>query len=32
MYDKPPNTTVAVGLATKPYPLFRLPGMKKKSI
>ncbi|CAG8537277.1 9605_t:CDS:2 [Funneliformis caledonium] len=25
MYDKPQNTTVTVGLATKPYPLFRLP-------
>ncbi|GES77688.1 endosomal SPRY domain protein, putative [Rhizophagus clarus] len=32
MYDKPPNTTVAVGLATKPYPLFRLPGWNRQSV
>ena len=31
MYDKPPTTTVAVGLATKPYPLFRLPGKEKEA-
>ncbi|KAK8847517.1 hypothetical protein IAR55_005375 [Kwoniella newhampshirensis] len=32
MYDKPPNTEVAIGLATKPYPSFRLPGWNKHSI
>jgi len=26
MFELPESTTVAVGLATKPYPLFRLPG------
>ncbi|CAI2183053.1 15790_t:CDS:10 [Funneliformis geosporum] len=32
MYDKPQNTTVTVGLATKPYPLFRLPGWNRQSV
>ncbi|CAG8541251.1 23480_t:CDS:2 [Dentiscutata erythropus] len=32
MYDKPSTTTVAVGLATKPYPLFRLPGWNRQSV
>ena len=32
MYEKPPNTEVAVGLATKPYPSFRLPGWNKHSV
>jgi hypothetical protein len=27
IYDKPENTTISIGLTTKPYPLFRLPGM-----
>jgi hypothetical protein len=27
IYDKPENTTLSIGMATKPYPLFRLPGM-----
>lgn len=27
MYDKPETTEVAIGLVTKPYPSFRLPGM-----
>lgn len=27
IYDKPEATLVAIGMATKPYPLFRLPGM-----
>lgn len=27
VYDKPENTLIAIGMATKPYPLFRLPGM-----
>lgn len=26
IYDKPASTTVSIGLTTKPYPLFRLPG------
>lgn len=32
MYDKPPNTEVAIGLATKPYPSFRLPGWNRFSV
>ncbi|CAG8528204.1 3948_t:CDS:2 [Paraglomus brasilianum] len=32
MYEKSPSTTVAVGLATKPYPTFRLPGWNRQSI
>lgn len=27
IYEKPEATTLAIGMATKPYPLFRLPGM-----
>lgn len=26
IYDKPESTTIGVGLTTKPYPLFRMPG------
>lgn len=26
IYDKPEATLLAIGMATKPYPLFRLPG------
>lgn len=26
IYDKPDNTLLSIGMATKPYPLFRLPG------
>lgn len=26
IYDKPENTLISIGMATKPYPLFRLPG------
>lgn len=26
IYDKPENTLLSIGMATKPYPLFRLPG------
>jgi hypothetical protein len=26
VYDKPDNTLLSIGMATKPYPLFRLPG------
>lgn len=31
-YEKPDSTFVAVGMATKPYPLFRLPGWHKHSV
>ena len=27
IYDKPDSTTISIGVTTKPYPLFRLPGM-----
>ncbi|KAJ5919456.1 hypothetical protein N7454_009291 [Penicillium verhagenii] len=27
IYDKPESTMIGVGFTTKPYPLFRLPGM-----
>lgn len=27
MYDKPESTLVSVGVATKPYPSWRLPGL-----
>lgn len=26
VYEKPETTSIAVGVTTKPYPLFRLPG------
>ena len=26
IYDKPETTTVGIGMSTKPYPLFRMPG------
>ncbi|KAF9044769.1 SPRY-domain-containing protein [Hymenopellis radicata] len=32
MFDLPPTTNVAVGLATKPYPPFRLPGHNRYSV
>ncbi|KAF9569627.1 SPRY-domain-containing protein [Agrocybe pediades] len=32
MFDLPETTTVAVGLATKPYPPFRLPGFNRYSV
>lgn len=32
IYDKPDNTMISIGMATKPYPLFRLPGFHKSSI
>ncbi|KAH6664319.1 SPRY domain-containing protein [Verticillium dahliae] len=31
IYDKPGNTLLSIGMATKPYPLFRLPGFHKYS-
>ncbi|OIW29644.1 SPRY-domain-containing protein, partial [Coniochaeta ligniaria NRRL 30616] len=32
IYDKPENTLISIGMATKPYPLFRLPGYHKYSV
>ncbi|KAK5135673.1 Rsp5p-dependent ubiquitination, sorting of cargo proteins at the multivesicular body [Meristemomyces frigidus] len=32
LYDKPESTTINIGLTTKPYPLFRLPGFHRTSI
>lgn len=32
LYDKAPNTEVSIGLATKPYPSFRLPGWSRYSV
>ncbi|WEW54828.1 Protein ssh4 [Emydomyces testavorans] len=32
IYDKPETTLISIGMATKPYPLFRLPGFHKTSI
>ncbi|KAK7538941.1 concanavalin A-like lectin/glucanase domain-containing protein [Phyllosticta citricarpa] len=32
IYDKPESTTIGIGLTTKPYPLFRLPGYHRTSI
>lgn len=32
MFDLPQSTNVAVGLATKPYPPFRLPGLNRFSV
>jgi hypothetical protein len=32
MFDLPETTVVAVGLATKPYPAFRLPGLCRYSV
>ncbi|EXF74639.1 ssh-4 [Colletotrichum fioriniae PJ7] len=32
IYDKPENTLLSIGMATKPYPLFRLPGFHKHSV
>lgn len=32
MYEKPVSTEVAIGLATKPYPSFRLPGWNRHSV
>ncbi|KAM0755925.1 SPRY-domain-containing protein [Meredithblackwellia eburnea MCA 4105] len=31
-FEKPETTLVSIGLATKPYPSFRLPGVSKYSI
>ncbi|EFX01195.1 endosomal spry domain protein [Grosmannia clavigera kw1407] len=32
IFDKPENTLISIGMATKPYPLFRLPGFHKYSV
>ncbi|KDQ63690.1 hypothetical protein JAAARDRAFT_119046 [Jaapia argillacea MUCL 33604] len=32
MFDLPQDTNVAIGLATKPYPSFRLPGSSRYSV
>ena len=32
MFDLPTSTNVAVGLATKPYPSFRMPGLNRYSV
>ncbi|KAK7418577.1 Protein ssh4 [Neonectria magnoliae] len=32
IYDKPESTLLSIGMATKPYPLFRLPGYHKYSV
>lgn len=32
IFDKPENTLISIGMATKPYPLFRLPGFHKFSV
>jgi len=32
IYDKPDTTLLSIGVATKPYPLFRLPGWHKYSV
>ncbi|GAA5863695.1 hypothetical protein JCM3774_001217 [Rhodotorula dairenensis] len=32
MYEKPPATNVSIGLATKPYPSFRMPGVSRYSV
>ncbi|KAL9051141.1 MAG: hypothetical protein Q9162_006213 [Coniocarpon cinnabarinum] len=31
IYDKPDTTNISIGVTTKPYPLFRLPGFHKTS-
>lgn len=32
IYDKPESSLVSIGMATKPYPLFRLPGECHESL
>jgi len=32
LFEKPANTIIAIGVATKPYPHWRLPGWNKHSI
>jgi hypothetical protein len=30
IYDKPESTMIGIGVSTKPYPLFRMPGMSHR--
>lgn len=32
MFEKPESTTVSVGVTTKPYPTWRLPGNNQTKI
>ncbi|RMD42601.1 hypothetical protein DV735_g2550, partial [Chaetothyriales sp. CBS 134920] len=32
IYDKPETSLISIGMTTKPYPLFRLPGYHKTSV
>ncbi|PYH45791.1 SSH4 family protein [Aspergillus saccharolyticus JOP 1030-1] len=32
IFDKPENTLISIGMTTKPYPLFKLPGYHKSSV
>ncbi|KAF2843734.1 SPRY-domain-containing protein [Patellaria atrata CBS 101060] len=32
IYEKPESTMISIGMSTKPYPLFRLPGWHKTSV
>ncbi|KAI1937188.1 Protein ssh4 [Ophidiomyces ophidiicola] len=32
IYDKPESSLISIGMTTKPYPLFRLPGFHKCSL
>ncbi|KAI9709641.1 MAG: Rsp5p-dependent ubiquitination, sorting of cargo proteins at the multivesicular body [Chrysothrix sp. TS-e1954] len=32
IYDKPDTTNIGIGVSTKPYPLFRMPGYHKTSV
>ncbi|KAL3436662.1 concanavalin A-like lectin/glucanase domain-containing protein [Aspergillus tetrazonus] len=32
IFDKPETTLISIGMSTKPYPLFRLPGYHKSSV
>jgi len=32
IYDKPDSSLLSIGMTTKPYPLFRLPGWHKSSV
>lgn len=32
IYDKPESSTISIGMTTKPYPLFRLPGYHRFSV
>ncbi|KPI41003.1 Protein SSH4 [Cyphellophora attinorum] len=32
IYDKPDSSLISIGMTTKPYPLFRLPGFHKTSV